>query len=83
MLISVTSQEIKFVRVYTIVHPIVLCILMEYKLNDPEIKPCPSKHRRKNWIEGEVYDFSVSYQTIDVRNIEHIHKYLVKKHNIV
>ena len=59
MLISVTSQEIKFVRVYTIVHPIVLCILMGYKLNDPEIKPCPSKHRRKNTGLKEKFTISL------------------------
>ena len=28
-------------------------------------------------------DFSVSYETIDVNDIVNIHKYMMKKHNIV
>ena len=34
-------------------------------------------------MTGYVYDFSVGYDTIDVDNIKGIHKYLMKKNNMV
>ena len=34
-------------------------------------------------LNGYVYDFSVDYNATDVDDIKYIHKYLMKKHNIV
>ena len=34
-------------------------------------------------LNGYVYDFSVDYDSTDVDNIKDIHKYLMKKNNIV
>ena len=38
---------------------------------------------KKTGLYGNVYDFSVDYRDISVDNILKIHKYLIKKHNIV
>ena len=34
-------------------------------------------------LNGNMYKFSISYETIDVSDIVSIHKYLMKKHDIV
>lgn len=34
-------------------------------------------------MNGHMYDFSVSYDTIDTSNITDIHKYLMTKHNML
>ena len=36
-----------------------------------------------NWLEGYVYDFSVDYNAIAVTDILDIHKFLMKKDEIV
>ena len=38
---------------------------------------------KKTGFNGYVYDFSVDYDATDVDNIKDIHKYLMKKNNIV
>ena len=38
---------------------------------------------KKTGLYGTVYEFSVDYGAISVDNILKIHKYLIKKHNIV
>ena len=38
---------------------------------------------RKSSFTGYVYDFSVGYDALDVDNTKDIHKYLMKKNNIV
>ena len=38
---------------------------------------------KKTGLHGTVYEFSVDYGAIPVDNILNIHKYLIKKHNIV
>ena len=38
---------------------------------------------RKSSMTGYVYDFRFGYDTIDVDNIKGIHKYLMKKDNMV
>ena len=38
---------------------------------------------KKTGFTGYVYDFSVDYDSTDVGNIFDIHKYLMKKNNIV
>ena len=38
---------------------------------------------KKTWFNGYVYDFSVGYGYIEVDNIKNIHRYLMKKNNIV
>ena len=38
---------------------------------------------KKTGFIGYVYDFSVDYDDIEVDNIEVIHKYLMKKNDIV
>ena len=37
------------------------------------------KKMKKNGLNGLVYNFSISYDTIDVSDIENIYKYLMKK----
>ena len=61
------------------------------KAQDSEIKPQPLclgnisqiDNMDKTGLNGKVYDISVSYETTDASDIEDIHKYLMKKHNIV
>ena len=38
---------------------------------------------KKTGFDGYVYDFSVDYNATDVNDIKDIHKYLMKKNNIV
>ena len=38
---------------------------------------------KKSGLTGYVYDFSADYNTVTVDDIKHIHKYLMKKNNIV
>ena len=38
---------------------------------------------KKTGLNGYVYDFSVDYDATDVDDIKDIHKYLMKKNNIV
>ena len=38
---------------------------------------------KKTGFTGYAYDFSVDYESIAVDNIKDIHKYLMKKNNIV
>ena len=38
---------------------------------------------RKTGFNGYVYDFSVDYDAIDVDDVKNIHKYLMKKIDIV
>ena len=39
--------------------------------------------RKKTGFNGHIYDFSVDYDAIAVDDIKDIHKYLMKKDNIV
>ena len=38
---------------------------------------------KRNGFTGHVYDFSVDYNVTDVDDIQDIHKYLMKKNDIV
>ena len=38
---------------------------------------------KKTGFNGNVYDFSVDYDATDIDDIKDIHKYLIKKSNIV
>ena len=38
---------------------------------------------KRTGFNGYVYDFSVDYDTTDVDDIKDIHKYLMKKNNIM
>ena len=38
---------------------------------------------KRNGFTGNVYDFSVDYESTDVDDIKDIHKYLMNKNNIV
>ena len=38
---------------------------------------------KKTGFNGHIYDFSVDYDSIDVDHIKDIHKYLMKKNNMV
>ena len=66
----------------------------KFKANDSEILVVPIclENISKDWSEdnmkrigftGYVYDFSVDYEAIAVDDIENIHKYLMKKNDIV
>ena len=37
---------------------------------------------QKKGLKGYIKDFSVDYDDINISDIEDIHKYLMKKHNI-
>ena len=39
--------------------------------------------KKKTGLYGTIYDFSADYGAISVDDILRIHKYLIKKHNIV
>ena len=66
----------------------------KFKAKDSEIVATPlclgniSKdwsvdNMKKTGFNGYVYDFSVDYDATDVDDIKDIHKYLMKKNNIV
>ena len=68
--------------------------IYKFKAKDSKLVPCPlclgniSKdwsidNMKKTRFTGYVYDFSVDYDATDVDDIKHIHKYLMKKNNIV
>ena len=68
--------------------------IIKYKAIDAEIEASPlclgniSKdwsvdNMKKTGFNGYVYDFSVDYDATDVDDIKDIHKYLMKKSNIV
>ena len=46
-------------------------------------KDCLANNMKKNGLTGYVYDFSADYSTVTVDDIKDIHKYLMKKNNIV
>ena len=37
---------------------------------------------KKKRLNGNMYDFSIDYNSIDISDITNIHKYLMKKHDI-
>ena len=68
--------------------------ICKFKAKDSEILPSPLclGNISKNWsadnmkntgLNGYVYDLSVGYDATDVDDIVDIHKYLMKKNNIV
>ena len=68
--------------------------IYKFKAKDSEIVASPlclgniSKdwsidNMKKTGFNGYVYDFSVDYDSTDVDDIKDIHKYLMKKNNIV
>ena len=68
--------------------------IINFKAKDSNIIATPLclGHILKDWsvdnlndtgLNGYVYDFSVDYDATDVDDIKDIHKYLMKKNNIV
>ena len=68
--------------------------IYRFKAKDSEIVASPlclgniSKDRlidnmKKTGINGYVYDFSVDYKAVNVDDIKNIHKYLMKKNNMI
>ena len=67
--------------------------IIKFKAKDSQIVASPlclgktkdwsTDNMRKSSFTGYVYDFSVGYDAIDVDDIKDIHKYLMKKNNIV
>ena len=68
--------------------------IYKFKVKDSEIVANPSclgkiskdqstDNMKKTGFNGYVYDFSVDYDATAVDNIKDIHKYLMKKNNIV
>ena len=64
--------------------------IIQFKAKDPEIIPSPlclgtiskgwsTDNMKKNSLFGQVYDFSIGYDAIDVDDFKKIHKYLMKK----
>ena len=76
---------------------IAICLSMVQKftnLKDSELVASPlclgkiskdwsTDNMKKTGFNGYVYDFSVDYDATDVDDIVDIHKYLMKKNNIV
>ena len=46
-------------------------------------KDFSASNMKKTWFNGYIYYFSVDYDSIDVDNMKDIHKYLMKKNDIV
>ena len=46
-------------------------------------KDFSASNMKKTGFNGYLYDFSTDYNAIDVNNIKDIHKYLIKKNEIV
>ena len=46
-------------------------------------KDCSVYNMKRTGFNGYVYDFSVDYDATDVDDIKDIHKYLIKKNDIV
>ena len=42
-----------------------------------------ASNKKKTGFNGYIYDFSADYNTIDVNHIKDIHKYQMKRNNIV
>ena len=68
--------------------------IQKFKAKDSEIvsnnlclgnvsKKVSSSNMKKNGFNGHIYDFNVDYDTIDVDDILDIHKYLMKKNEVV
>ena len=68
--------------------------IFKFKAKDSEITPYPLclgnilkdwlvDNMKKTGFNGYIYDFSVDYDTIAVSDILDIHKYLMKKNEIV
>ena len=68
--------------------------IYKFKATDSEIaatplcignisKDCSIDNMKRTGFNGYVYDFSVDYNATDVDDIKDIHKYLMKKNNIV
>ena len=68
--------------------------IVKFKEKDSEIVASPlclgniskdwsADNMKKTGFNGYVYDFSVDYDAIAVDDIKDIHKYLMKKNNIV
>ena len=68
--------------------------IIKFKAKDSEIaayplclgnisKDCSVDNMKKAGLKGYVYDFSVDYEAISVSDILHIHKYLMKKNEII
>ena len=46
-------------------------------------KDCSTDNMRKSSFTGYVYDFSAGYDAISVDDIKDIHKYLMKKNDMI
>ena len=69
--------------------------IYKFKAKDSEIVACPlclgniskdwstDNMKKKTGFNGYVYDFSVDYDTTSVDDIKYIHKYLLKKSNMI
>ena len=71
-----------------------LFVIYKFKAKDSEIIASPlclgniSKDwsidiMKKTWFNGYVYDFSVGFDASDVDDIKDVHKYLMKKNDIL
>ena len=68
--------------------------IYKFKAKDSEIvaislflgkisKDWPANNMKKTGFNGYVYDFNVDYDATDIDDIKDIHKYLMKKNNIM
>ena len=68
--------------------------IYKFKANDSEIVASPlclgnvskdwsTDNKKKTGLNGHVYDFSVDYDATSVDDIKDIHKYFIKKNNMI
>ena len=68
--------------------------IYKFKANHSEIAASPlcleniskdwsTDNMKKTGLNGNVYDFSVDYDATSVDDIKNIHKYLMKKNNMI
>ena len=68
--------------------------IYKFKAKDPEIvasplclgnisNNCLIQNMKKTGLNRYVYDFSADYKAVDVVDIKNIHKYLMKKNNMM
>ena len=69
-------EAYKFKAKYSVIVATPLCL-------ENISKDWSTDNMKKTGFNGHVYDFSVDYDSIDVDDVKDIHKYLMKKNNIV
>ena len=57
--------------------------IIPYSLSRKHFKRCTNDNMKKTGFNGYIYDFSTDYNAINKSDLSDIHKYLMKKNNMV